>query len=84
MGRPKKGPLTLEKYHRFFLDPWSTGFTNEQLNSVRIVRAPTLSFMFVPVSWITLSNRIESRLGDRSSFPVFYFTESVRLSFFVQ
>jgi hypothetical protein len=29
------GPLTLEKYHRFFVDPWGASITNDQLNHVR-------------------------------------------------
>jgi hypothetical protein len=27
-------PLTLETYHRFFLDPWNTRITVDQLNQV--------------------------------------------------
>ena len=28
-------PLMLETYHRFFLDPWDTRITIDQLNDVR-------------------------------------------------
>ncbi|XP_047072467.1 extensin-like [Lolium rigidum] len=28
------GPLTLEKYHRFFVDPWGASITNDQLNHI--------------------------------------------------
>ncbi|CAM0872885.1 unnamed protein product [Alopecurus aequalis] len=36
-GRAKKpwgGPLTLEKYHRFFVDPWSARLTIDNLNHI--------------------------------------------------
>jgi hypothetical protein len=38
-ARKMKGkPLTLEKYHRFFLDPWGTKVSIDQLNQVRTVK----------------------------------------------
>jgi hypothetical protein len=40
------GPLTLEKYHRFFVDPWGASITNDQLNHVRAL--PNLSIYSVP------------------------------------
>ncbi|RLN41526.1 hypothetical protein C2845_PM01G12450 [Panicum miliaceum] len=33
----KRKPLTLEKYHRFFLDPWGTRITIGQLNEILFV-----------------------------------------------
>jgi len=37
----KGKPLTLEKYHRFFLDPWGTRITIDQLNEVLTVKSPS-------------------------------------------
>lgn len=34
------GPLTLERYHRFFVDPWGTRLTIDHLNHVRTPARP--------------------------------------------
>ncbi|XP_051181516.1 uncharacterized protein [Lolium perenne] len=33
------GPLTLEKYHRFFVDPWGDDITNDQLSQILTMHA---------------------------------------------
>jgi hypothetical protein len=46
----KRKPLTLEKYHRFFLDPCGTRITIDQLNEVRTVKSPPHPVRRPPIS----------------------------------